>query len=92
MNVETKGNVININSPIVTISDVENLIRILSSKENEPQITLNIKSFSLPSSVIGEILRLNDEGTSVTVNVYDDTLYELFEALHLTNTLKVRKI
>ena len=44
MNVEINGNVVNIDSPVVTISDVEKLIQILNSKENEPQIILNIKS------------------------------------------------
>jgi hypothetical protein len=92
MNVEINGNVVNIDSPVVTISDVEKLIQILNSKENEPQIILNIKSFSLPSSIIGELLRLSDNGVSVSINVYDDTLYELLEALKLTTKFKIRKV
>jgi len=92
MNVEIKGNVININSPVVTLSDVEKLIQILRSKENEPQIILNIKSFSLPSSIIGELLRLNDQDVSIIINVYDNTLYELLDALQLTKKFKIRKL
>jgi len=92
MNVEINGNVVNIDSPVVTISDVAKLIQILNSKENEPQIILNIKSFSLPSSIIGELLRLSDNGVSVSINVYDDTLYELLEALKLTTKFKIRKV
>ena len=92
MNIEVNKNTININSPIATLSDVEKVIEILSSKENEPQIILNIKSFSLPSSIIGELLRLNDNGVSIILNVYDDTLYELLEDLSLTDKFKVRKV
>jgi hypothetical protein len=92
MNIKTNGNVVNIDSPVVTITDVEQLIQILNSKENEPQIILNIKSFSLPSSIIGELLRLSDNGVSVSINVYDDTLYELLEALKLTTKFKIRKV
>jgi len=92
MNIKTNGNVVNIDSPVVTITDVEQLIQILNSKENEPQIILNIKSFSLPSSIIGELLRLSDKGVSVSINVYDDTLYELLEALKLTTKFKIRKV
>ncbi|ACM92354.1 conserved hypothetical protein [Nautilia profundicola AmH] len=92
MNLEIEGNVININSPVVTITDVEKLLQILRSKETEPQIILNIKSFSLPSSIIGELLRLNDKGVAVLINVYDSTLFELLEALKLTNKFKIRKV
>ncbi len=92
MNVEIKGNVININSPVVTLSDVEKIIQILRSKENEPQIILNIKSFSLPSSIIGELLRLNDQDVSIIINVYDNTLYELLDALQLTKKFKIRMV
>jgi len=90
MNIEIEGNVINVNSPVVTLSDVDRLVQILRSKENEPQIILNIKSFSLPSSIIGELLRLYDKGVSIVINVYDNTLYELLEALQLTNKFKIR--
>ena len=90
MNIEIKGNVININSPVVTLSDVEQLVQILKSKENETQIILNIKSFSLPSSIIGELLRLHDKGVAISINVYDDTLYELLDALQLTKKFNIR--
>jgi len=90
MNIEIEGNVININSPIVTISDVERLIQILRNKENEPQIILNIKSFSLPSSIIGELIRLHDKGVAISINVYDNTLHELLDALQLTKKFNIR--
>jgi hypothetical protein len=92
MKIETKENVININSPIVTINDVEKLVQLLSTKENESQIILNIKSFSLPSSIIGELLRLHDKGVNIVMNVYDETLYELLNDLKLTQKFKIRKI
>jgi len=90
MNIEIEGNVININSPVVTLSDVDKFIQILKSKENEPHLIINIKSFSLPSSIIGELLRLNDKGVAISLNIYDNTLYELLEALQLTNKFKIR--
>jgi len=92
MNVEIEGNVININSPIVTLSDVDKFIQILKSKENEPHLIINIKSFSLPSSIIGELLRLNDKGVAISLNIYDNTLYELLKALQLTNKFKIRMV
>ena len=92
MNLQIHGNIININLPIVTLSDVEEVIKALNSKENESQIILNIKSFSLPSSVIGELIRLHDKGVSIVINVEDQTLYELLDALQLTQKFKIRKI
>jgi hypothetical protein len=92
MKIEVKGNVINIDSPIITLSDVRRVIEILSSKENESQIILNIKSFSLPSSIIGELLRLHDKGVSIVINVYDDDVYELLDTLNLTKKFKIRKV
>jgi len=92
MNIEIEGNVININSPIVTLSDVDKFIQILKSKENEPHLIINIKSFSLPSSIIGELLRLNDKGVAISLNIYDNTLYELLKALQLTNKFKIRMV
>jgi len=92
MDIQVNGNEININSPIVTLNDVEQVIKLLNSKENEPQIILNIKSFSLPSSVIGELIRLHDKGVAILINVNDETLYELLDALQLTQKFKIRKI
>ena len=92
MDLQIHGNIININSPIVTLSDVEEVIKALNSKENESQIILNIKSFSMPSSVIGELIRLHDKGVSIIINVEDQTLYELLDALQLTQKFKIRKI
>ena len=92
MNVEIQGNTININSPVVTLNDAEKLLQILASKENESKLVLNVNSFSFPSSVIGELLRLSDNGTSIVINVHDETLYELFKALNLTSKFKIRKI
>ena len=89
---QMEGNVININSPIVTLNDVEEVIKALNSKENETQIILNIKSFSLPSSIIGELIRLRDKGVSITINVEDSTLYELLNALNLTHKFTIRKV
>ena len=92
MDLQIHGNIININSPIVTLSDVEEVIKALNSKEDESQIILNIKSFSMPSSVIGELIRLHDKGVSIIINVEDQTLYELLDALQLTQKFKIRKI
>jgi len=92
MDLQIQGNTIYIKSPIVTLNDVEEVIKTLNSLENESQIILNIKSFSLPSSVIGELIRLHDKGVSITINVEDPTLYELLDALQLTQKFKIRKI
>ncbi|MEO1927527.1 MAG: hypothetical protein ABGX26_02440 [Nautiliaceae bacterium] len=91
MDMQVNGNVININSPIATIADAHQLIEVLNSKENASHLILNIKSFSLPSSIIGELLRLADSNVKITINIYDNTLYELFEALNLTSKFDIRK-
>ncbi len=92
MKVEVNGNIINIKSPIITISDVEQIIDILHSKENEAKIILNINSFSLPSSIIGELIKLTDKNVDIAINVKDETLYELLEALKLKQKFKIRKV
>ena len=92
MDIQVNKNEIYINSPIVTLSDVEDVIKTLNSIQNTSQIILHIKSFSLPSTIIGELIRLHDKGIEITINVNDVTLYDLLDALQLTQKFKIRKI
>ena len=92
MNIKINENQIDINSSIITLSDVEEVIKALTSLENSSNIILNINSFSLPSSVIGELNRLYDKGVSITINIKDPVLYELLEALQLNKKFTIRKV
>jgi len=90
MDIKVNGNTIDISSPIITLSDVEKVIGVLKTFEDKPELVINVKSFAFPSGIIGELLRLHDTGVKITLNLYDKILYELFDALSLTDKFKIK--
>jgi hypothetical protein len=93
MKLETRGNGIDVYEVIKTIADSQNLISTIDSIKDAGSVTIRVHdSFTLPSSVIGYLLKLNDSGTSIHLEVKDDVLYELLSDLSLTQVFNVRKV
>lgn len=93
MKTEIHNNTIVIKGNITSISDAEKIINLLHSLSNNDVIILKIlDSFSLPSSIIGELLKLHDMGKKIILEVKDPVLYELLDDLNLTKTFSVKKI
>ena len=86
------GNIVEVEGLIKTINDSEAVIDTLRNI-NSDSIVLRIKdSFGLPSSIIGYLVKLKDEGKSVMLEVGSPILFELLENLNLKDTFHVRKI
>jgi hypothetical protein len=93
MKININNNTITVEGNITTISDAEKVINTLHSLSDKDLIILRIKdSFSLPSSIIGELLKLHDQGKKIIVEVKDPVLYELLDDLNLIKTFNVKRI
>ena len=93
MELKRSGNLIEVNGVIKTISDSQELIGAIKEASANGSVVLKINdSFSLPSTVIGELLKVKDSGVNVTVEVKDDILYDLLDDLNLKTAFNVRKI
>jgi hypothetical protein len=93
MKTEIHNNTIVIKGNITSISDAEKIINLLHSLSNNNVIILKIlDSFSLPSSIIGELLKLHNMGKKIILEVKDPVLYELLDDLNLTKAFSVKRI
>ncbi|GAX87055.1 conserved hypothetical protein [Lebetimonas natsushimae] len=93
MEVKVHNNTITIKGNITTIADAEQIINILHSINDKDIIIIKIlESFALPSSIIGELLKLHDMGKKIVLEVRDPVLYELIDDLNLTKTFSVKRI
>ena len=90
--IHKNGNELKINGIIKKISEAESVIEALKEIDS-PRIYIKIEeSFGLPSSIIGYLVKLNDEGKKIFLEVKSQVLYELLEDLNLINLFNVKKI
>jgi len=93
MDIKRNGNIIEVDGIIKTISDSELLINEIKEAANSGRVLVKINdSFSLPSTVIGALLKLKDNNVDIELEIKDEILYELLNDLNLVNQLNVRKI
>jgi hypothetical protein len=93
MNLNISNNILTVEGNITTINDAEKIINALYSLSDKDSVIIKIKdSFSLPSSIIGELLKLTDMGKKVILEVKDPVLYEMLDDLNLTKTFNVKRI
>ncbi len=94
MNISQQGNTLNIEGNIKSIEDFEQIKTALDGISNVyDSVVLNIKdSISITSSVIGYLMKLNDKGKKIYINVASEDLYGLLDDLNLRNTFSVKKI
>jgi hypothetical protein len=93
MEVKSSGSLVEVDGVIKTINDSQVLVNAIKDAARNGSVTVRINdSFSLPSTVIGELLKIKDNGANVTLEVKDDILYELLDDLNLVSTFNVRKI
>jgi len=93
MDVRQSGSIVDVDGVIKTINDSQVLVNGIKDASRNGNVIVKINdSFSLPSTVIGELLKIKDSGTNVTIEVKDDILYELLDDLNLVSAFNVRKI
>jgi hydrogenase maturation factor len=92
MEIKQNSNLIDVYGVIKTIQDSQELISAIKNASKSGSIIIRINdSFSIPSTVIGELLKIKDSGVDIGVEVKDDILYELLDDLNLVSTFNVRK-
>jgi len=93
MEIRKTGSAIEVDGVIKTINDSQMLVNAIKEASRDGSIIVKINdSFSLPSTVIGELLKIKDSGINVNMEVKDDILYELLDDLNLVEKFNVRKI
>ena len=93
MELKREGSVLTVFGNIKSIEDFERIrYEVENILKNTKSIIVNIpESISLPSSVIGYLVKLTENGVKVNVRVNGD-LYELLDELNLIKRLNVKKI
>jgi len=95
MNIESSSNIVKIDGNIKSISDFQQIKRIVDSLVAiHKNIIINIiDSISLTSSVIGYLnkLVLKDK-IGISINIGSSQLMELIDDLNLTSTFKAKRI
>ena len=93
MDIRQTGNMIEVDGVIKTINDSQILVNAIKDASRNGSVIIKINdSFSLPSTVIGELLKIKDNGVKITLEVKDEILYELLDDLNLVTIFNVKKI
>jgi len=93
MEIRRVGNLIEIDGIIKTINDSQDIINEIRAASNTGSVIVRINdSFSFPSTIIAELLKLKDNGVNIVLEIKDSILYELFEDLNLVKAFNVTKI
>jgi hypothetical protein len=93
MDVKQNGMMVEVDGVIKTINDSQVLVGAIKDASRSGSVMIKINdSFSIPSTVIGELLKIKDSGVSVTLEVKDSILYELLDDLSLVSEFNVKKI
>ncbi len=92
MELKTYGDTIEVNGVIKTITDAQEIIDAIKNVQGKNLRLIVKESFALPSSIIGYLIKKNEEGVNVNIEVTSDILAELLDDLNLTKIFNVRKI
>jgi len=93
MEIKQNGTMVEVGGIIKTINDSQVLVDAIKNASRSGSVVIKINdSFSIPSTVIGELLKIKDSGVNVNLEVGDDILYELLDDLNLVSTFNVRKM
>ena len=93
MEVRVVGSIVEVDGIIKTINDSQMLVNAIKDAANSGSVSIKINdSFSLPSTVIGELLKLKDNGVSISMEVKDEILYELLDDLNLISAFNVKRM
>jgi len=91
--IKKMGTTIEVEGVIKSISDSQMLIDAINQVSSSGSLILKIKdSFSIPSTVIGHLLKQSDSAVNITVEVSEEILYELLDDLGLASRFNVRKV
>jgi len=93
MEIRQSGNIIEVDGVIKTITDSQQLVDAIQAAAQNGSVIIKINdSFSLPSTVIGKLLKMKDSGVKISLEVKDEILYELLDDLNLIEAFNVRKV
>ena len=75
MDIRQSGSIIEVDGVIKTINDSQMLVNAIKDASKNGSVVVKVNdSFSLPSTVIGELLKIKDNGVNVTLEVKDEKI------------------
>jgi len=92
MKVTVEGNYIDVYDSVRSIADAETLIEAIEKSKKKGADELNIyihNSKTLPSNIIGYLLKLANEGIKIKLYIKDRTLLELVEFLCMSDQIEI---
>jgi len=93
MDIRQNGNILEVDGVIKTINDSQVLVNSIKEASKNGSVIIRINdSFSLPSTVIGELLKLKDNNVKIVLEIKDEILHELLDDLNLVKEFNVSKI
>jgi anti-anti-sigma regulatory factor len=90
--VEVNGNIIDVYGNIKSVEDAEKLKEVLNNISSNSIVLVVHDSFVMPSSVIGPLFAIHDEGKQLLIRVKEESLYDLFKELGLDKLFRIEKI
>ena len=93
MKVKNEGNYIDVHDSVRSIADAEILIEAIEKSKEKGADELNIyihDSKTLPSNVIGYLLRVANQGIKIKLYIKDRTLLELVEFLCMSDKIEIK--
>jgi len=91
MQIKQSGSLIEIKGIIKKIEEAE---QVISAINNVDSNLIHIKiydSYVLPSSIIGNLLKLSESGKTIKIGVKDELLLELLQELNLDKKFDIYK-
>ena len=93
INITQNANTIEVEGNIKSIEDSEQIrMAVDNIIKKYDSIVINIKGFTITSSVIGYLMKLVNEGKKIHINVKNESLYTLLDDLHLIDVFGVKLI
>ena len=92
MKVTVEGNYIDVYDSVRSIADAETLIESIEKSKKKGADELNIyihDSKTMPSNIIGYLLKLANEGIKIKLYIKDRTLLELVEFLCMSDQIEI---
>ena len=95
MKLQSDGVHFDIYDSIKSVADAQTLVDSFeeSKKRGINDITIRIyDSKTIPSNVIGCLLKLGNEGVSIKIHIKDNNLYEIIEFLCLSDMIEINRL
>jgi len=95
MRLQNDGTHFDVYDSIKSVADAQVLVDSFekSKKEGANEIIIRIHdSKTIPSNVVGCLLKMGNDGMNIKIYIRDDSLYEIIEFLCLSDTIEINRL